>query len=137
MAEVVRKGDRIEIGETVRIEQGPALRRRLATAEALSNAATASHYQVGGRDAKGQVIEEGKMFSYLDYLAPPVHYVFKRRAIGPEDPRYQQRPDGTTPPLDEGSTNINGYTYVFDEVDNFANEDEAIEKGQQLAAAGE
>lgn len=133
MAEVTRKGDRIEIGNTVRVEAGPALRRRKATDEALSNDATAPHYQLGAPDATGKPIEEGKMFSYLDYHAPPVHYVFERVDIAPDDPRYRAAPDGTTPPLDEDSTNITAYSYVFDERGSFATEDEAIEVGQRLA----
>ncbi|MFL6864129.1 MAG: hypothetical protein ACJ8DZ_14130 [Allosphingosinicella sp.] len=134
MAEVNRVGDRIEIGETVRIEAGPPLRRRKAAADALDDKATAPHYQVGRPDAKGETIEEGKMFSYLDFYGPPVFYVFKRRELTKDDTAYKGAPDGTTPPLNADTTNIAGYTYVFDQVDVKATEDEAIELGQSLAA---
>lgn len=133
MAEVTRKGDRIEIGETVRIESGPAMRRRKATAEALDNGVTAPHYQLGAPDAMGQAIEEGKMFSYLDYQNPPVFYVFERVQIGADDPRYKPQPDPTAPPLNDDSTNIASYSYVFEERGTFATEDAAIEAGQTLA----
>lgn len=134
MAEVTRKGDRIEIGDTVRIEAGPPLRRRKATEEALANTATASHYQVGAVDALGKPIEEGQMFAFLDYYAEPVFYVFERVKIGPDDPRFTPQPDGTTPPLDEGSTNIAVYSYVFEDRGSYGTEDEAIEAGQRLAS---
>lgn len=134
MAEVTRNGDRIEIGSTIRIESGPALRRLKATEQALDNAKTAEHYQVGLPDALGKVIAPGAMFSFLDYRGEPVFYLFQRREIGPDDPRYQAAPDGTTPPLDEGSTNVTSYTYVFDEIGTFGTEDEAIEQGLKLAS---
>jgi hypothetical protein len=51
MADVKRDGDLITIGDRVRIEAGPALVHSTATAELLSDAATASHYAVGQRDA--------------------------------------------------------------------------------------
>lgn len=135
MAEVTRNGDRIEIGSTIRIEAGPALRRRRATPEALDNGETAAHYQLGLADAMGKPIEAGAMFAFLDYHAAPVFYLFQRREIGPDDPRYKAAPDGTTPPLDEESTNLTSYTYVFDEIGTFGTEDEAIERGQALANA--
>lgn len=134
MAEVTRKGDRIEIGDTVRVESGPALRRRKATDEALSNDATADHYQVGLSDALGKPIEAGAMFTYLDYYGPRVFYVYQRAEIGPDDPRFKAQPDGESPPLDEESTNIRAYTYVFEERGVFGTEDEAIEVGQKLAS---
>jgi hypothetical protein len=137
MAEVTRNGDRIEIGESVRIEKGPPLRRRKATTEALSDTATATHYQLGSLDALGKPIEEGKMFAFLDYFAEPVFYVFKRRAITAEDQQFALQPDGSTPPLNDDTTNIREYTYIFEDRGTRATEDEAIELGLQLAAEGE
>jgi len=133
MAEITRKGDRIEIGSTVRIEAGPPLRRRKATADSLANSVTAAHYQIGRPDALGKLIEEGKMFSYLDHYGEKVYYVFQRRDIGTFEEPFTGKPDGSTPPLNEGSTNIRGYSYVFEDRGSFATEDEAIEFGQQLA----
>jgi len=69
--------DLIEIGGKARVERGPARKTGTATEALLGNDQTASHYQLGGNDADGKVIEEGKTMAYLDYLAGrTVFYVY-------------------------------------------------------------
>lgn len=104
------KRELIEIGTTVRVENGPARKTAVATAELLDDAVTASHYfarQVrparyeideegnpgalispaetipGGKDAMGKEIILGEPMTYLDYRGEWVWYV------------YQLKPDKT------------------------------------------
>jgi hypothetical protein len=78
-----KKREFIEIGETVRVENGPARKTAVATEELLDDAVTASHYAVGEWDAMGKPIVLGEPMTYLDYRGEWVWYV------------YQLRPDET------------------------------------------
>lgn len=137
-AQVKQVGDRIEIGSTVRVEAGPPRRRRKATDELMATTEIAARYRVGSPDSLGHIIEKDKLFSFLDVEAQPVFYVFKRRDLEPDDHRYQPaaEPDENSPPLNDDSTNIRAFTYVYDEIEGspFATQDEAIERGQAAAA---
>lgn len=77
------KREMIEIGTTIRVENGPARKTAVATKALLDDAVTASHYAVGERDAMGKEIVLGEPMSYLDYFGEWVWYV------------YQLRPDDT------------------------------------------
>jgi hypothetical protein len=82
----------IEVSARIRIERGPARKRAVANAALLADSATARHYYAGtrkerdpftgkpadkiGRDAKGRRIAHGKVMKYLDWLGPPVWYVY-------------------------------------------------------------
>jgi hypothetical protein len=90
MAKITREGAILHIGDTHRIEAGPRLLTGKATAELLSDDATADHYhaprpateaeiaspnvdtvdgQYFAKDALGQPIELGGEMAYLDWLA--------------------------------------------------------------------
>jgi hypothetical protein len=147
---VKRHGDRIEIGDTVRVERGPVLRQATATAALLANDKTAEHYHlprvegegddaktIVSRDAFGKPIEEGKRFSYLDYLGDAVFYVFERVEIDATDPRFERFAPVNDPAaqmLPEGSENVQVYSYVFEERGTYPTEDEAVATGVKLAA---
>jgi hypothetical protein len=77
------KRELIEIGTTIRVENGPARKTGIATAELLDDAVTKSHYAVGLKDAMGKVIALGEPMTYLDYFGEWVWYI------------YQLRPDDT------------------------------------------
>ncbi|MCX5518435.1 hypothetical protein OSH10_08305 [Kaistia defluvii] len=68
--------DLIEIGGKARVERGPAKKTGKATEKLLANDRTAAHYQLGVRDAAGNLIEAGKPMTYLDWLAPKGFYVY-------------------------------------------------------------
>jgi hypothetical protein len=89
MAEARRIGNILAIGDTIRIEPGPALIRAVATPELLANDVTADHYQAPrdatpeeiaskdfdtpegvfyAKDAMGQPIVLGQEMAYLDWL---------------------------------------------------------------------
>jgi hypothetical protein len=82
------KREMIEIGETLRVENGPARKTAVATAELLDDAVTASHYQIGERDAVGRPIVIGEPMTYLDYRGEWVWYIYQLR----DD---ETAPDGT------------------------------------------
>jgi hypothetical protein len=67
----------IQVSDTVRVENGPALREAIATPELLDNSITKAHYQVGAQDAMGKVIALGETMQYLDYFAPFVWYIYQ------------------------------------------------------------
>lgn len=98
MAEVVRDGDRILIGDKVIIESGPALIEATATEELLSDAQTAYHYAVGQPDAKGKKIALGEPFSYLAYGGSEtegrrVFYIFEKVDLSDADREDQDTID--------------------------------------------
>jgi len=76
------KREMIEIGTTIRVENGPARKTAVATKELLDDAVTASHYKVGERDALGKVIVLGELMTYLDYLGDLVWYIYKIGEVG-------------------------------------------------------
>lgn len=55
-------------GPRWRVEQGPKTKTAIATEELLSDAKTATHYQVGERDAVGKIIVLGEPMTYHDWL---------------------------------------------------------------------
>ena len=57
-------GDITQVGPRVRIEPGPRVKQALATAELLSDEATAAHYKIGRPDAHGKPIEIGQPMTY-------------------------------------------------------------------------
>jgi hypothetical protein len=67
----------IEIGEAIRVENGPARRTAVATKALLDDAKTARHYRVGEKDAMGKVIVLDAPMTYLDYKGAWVWYVYK------------------------------------------------------------
>src|SRR5436190_14825852 len=103
-----RKGNMTILGnDEVRIEEGPALKTAVASAELLHDDNTAEHYHAGvrpmvfndalgkpyevaalGRDALGQPIKIGQKMTYLDHggkKAPGSRcfYVYARKTIDP------------------------------------------------------
>lgn len=70
------KREFIEVGSSVRVENGPAQKVGIATVTLLNDKNTASHYQVGALDAMGQRIVLGKPMTYLDYRGPWVWYIY-------------------------------------------------------------
>jgi len=72
----------IKISETIVIESGPAKKKAIATEELLSDAVTAGHYKVGGRDAMNKPIVLGEEMTYLDWLGAWVWYVYQEREVG-------------------------------------------------------
>lgn len=66
----------IEIGSTIRVENGPVRRTAEATEELLDNTRTATHYQVEEKDALGKSIVLGEDMTYLDYKGEWVWYVY-------------------------------------------------------------
>ena len=122
MATVSNKGEMLIVGSNIRIERGAALAKAVATPELLSNDKTAPHYAVGLQDAKGEFIEEGKEFHYLDFGGEAaegkyVYYVYKRRELTPEEQEARQT----------------SYTYIYDEIGTRATEEAAIEFAQKHA----
>ncbi len=75
-------GKIIEIGNTIRIEDGPARRKTIATAEVLDNRITAKHYQEGKSDAMGKKIVLGEDMTYLDYYGNRVFYIYGLGEVG-------------------------------------------------------
>jgi hypothetical protein len=60
--------DLIEIDGKVRVERGPKTIVAVASEELLSDAVTASHYQVGRPDVMGKPIVIGEEMTYHDWL---------------------------------------------------------------------
>lgn len=134
---VTRHGDRIEIGnDQVRVEKGPQLRRAKATEAILADDKTAPHYQLGARDSFGKVIEEGKEFAYLDVFGDPVWYLFEKVELAEDDPRYQHQIAPEDAGLNEDTTNVVAYQYVFEERGVFDTEQQAIAAGLALIGKG-
>jgi hypothetical protein len=69
----------IEIGTTIRVENGPARKTTIATKELLDDVVTKSHYAVGLKDAMGKVIVIGEPMTYLDYFGEWVWYIYQLR----------------------------------------------------------
>lgn len=78
--------DLVEIGGKARVERGPARRTGKATEALLADDKTAAHYQIGVRDAAGNLIEAGKPMVYLDWLGAKGFYVYSRVEPTPEKP---------------------------------------------------
>jgi hypothetical protein len=79
------KREMIEIGTTIRVENGPARKTAIATEELLDDKVTASHYKVGLKDAMGKPIAIGEPMTYLDYKGELVWYVYQLEEIMIED----------------------------------------------------
>lgn len=73
MARVEHHDKFFEIDGRIRIEAGLPFVVTTATKEALANDVTHPDYQVGAPDARGNIIEHGKEFAYIDFLAPEQH----------------------------------------------------------------
>jgi len=84
------KREFIEIGSTIRVENGPARKTATATKELLDNRVTAEHYQVGAFDAMGKRIVLGESMIYLDYYGEWVWYIYQLKddATAPEGKRW-------------------------------------------------
>lgn len=67
----------IEVGKTVRVENGPARKLSVASKELLKDHKTAPHYKEGAPDAMGHKIRLGDHMSFLDYYGEWVWYVYK------------------------------------------------------------
>ncbi|MBE3088019.1 MAG: hypothetical protein IMZ71_02735 [Chloroflexi bacterium] len=76
------KREMIEIGTTIRVENGPARKTAIATEELLDNKVIASHYQAGLKDALGKVIILGEPMTYLDYRGELVWYIYQLQEVG-------------------------------------------------------
>jgi hypothetical protein len=76
------KRELIEIGSTIRVENGPARKTAVATKELLDDKMTASHYQVGAFDAMGKRIVLGERMTYLDYRGELVWYIYQEGEVG-------------------------------------------------------
>jgi hypothetical protein len=85
MAHGTKREPMIEIGTTVRVENGPARKTAVASKALLEDAVTAHHYAVGQKDAMGKVIVLGEPMTYLDYLGTWVWYVYQLEAVPIED----------------------------------------------------
>ena len=75
-------GKIIEIGKTIRIEDGPPRKKTIATAEVLDDKITAKHYQKGKSDAMGKKIVLGEEMTYLDYYGNRVFYIYAFGKVG-------------------------------------------------------
>lgn len=69
----------LELLNKVRIDEGFSQKKAVATEEVLSDKTTASHYQVGQKDALGNIIELGKEFTYNDFLAKKVFKLYTKQ----------------------------------------------------------
>jgi hypothetical protein len=87
------KREMIEIGSTIRVENGPAQKVAVATKELLDNAVTASHYQVGAFDSMGKRIVLGESMTYLDYLAEDVWYIYQLGQMGIDEDGRPLKPE--------------------------------------------
>jgi len=76
------KREMIEIGSAIRVENGPARKVAVATAELMDDKVTASHYQVGAFDAMGKRIVLGESMTYLDYRGELVWYIYQLSDVG-------------------------------------------------------
>ena len=66
----------VEVSECVRVESSPPRKRAKATEKLLDGKVTASHYKIGGVDARGNTIELGKMMDYIDWFAAEDDHVW-------------------------------------------------------------
>lgn len=84
------KREMIEIGSTIRVENGPARKTAVATRELLDDRMTATHYQEGAVDAMGKRIVLGEPMTYLDYRGEWVWYVYQLKddETAPEGKRW-------------------------------------------------
>jgi hypothetical protein len=87
------KSEMIEIGSTIRVENGPARKTGIATRELLDDKVTASHYQVGAFDAMGKRIVLGEPMTYLDYLVEAVWYLYQLGQMGIDAEGRPLKPD--------------------------------------------
>jgi hypothetical protein len=76
------KRELIEIGSTIRVENGPARKTAVATKELLDDKVTAHHYQEGQFDALGKRIKLGEAMTYLDYFGELAWYIYKLGEVG-------------------------------------------------------
>jgi hypothetical protein len=74
--------ERIEVGTTVRVENGPTRKTTIATEEVLDDKVTAVHYKVGQGDAMGKPIVLGEEMTYLDYRGQWVWYIYQLGEVG-------------------------------------------------------
>lgn len=87
------KREMIEIGSTIRVENGPARKVAVATRELLDDAVTARHYQEGALDAMGKRIVLGEPMTYLDYLGELVWYIYQLGRMGLDAEGRPLKPD--------------------------------------------
>jgi len=87
------KRELIEIGSTIRVENGPSRRKAIATRELLDDKVTASHYQAGAFDAMGKRIVLGEPMTYLDYLNDLVWYIYQLGQMGIDAEGRPLKPD--------------------------------------------
>jgi hypothetical protein len=87
------KSEMIEIGSTIRVENGPARKTAIATKELLDDKVTASHYQVGAFDAMGNRIVLGEPMTYLDYRGELVWYIYQLGQMGIDAEGRPLKPD--------------------------------------------
>lgn len=93
--EPLRLGDTLlQLGDKVRVEEGPKRKTAKATAALLDDAVTASHYHlprevdgktVVARDALGKPIAEGQPMTYLDHLGDRCWYIYQLQTEGVVD----------------------------------------------------
>jgi hypothetical protein len=76
------KRELIEIGSTIRVENGPARKTAVATKELLDDKVTAGHYREGAFDALGKRIKLGQPMTYLDYRGEWVWYIYQLGEVG-------------------------------------------------------
>ena len=69
----------IEVGATVRVENGPALKTGTATEELLED--LHGWYSVGAFDARGKPVVAGEAMHYLDWAGPWVWYLSELRGL--------------------------------------------------------
>lgn len=82
------RGYPYDISTTVRLDRGPRVQRARASAAAFADGKLADHYKIGGPDARGRTIEDGKMFHYVDWKAPAEDHVVTVYQLDEND-RYQ------------------------------------------------
>lgn len=140
----------INVGSNFRIEAGPALMSGVASPELLANSATAPHYAVGLRDARGRPIKEGAEFAYLDYGGEGegaaegnnVFYVYEKQPVNSTDEFINDEVNPNFVPQHVRDAAVAGergedrvfYDYRWVEVAAKKTEDAAIEYAQRKAA---
>lgn len=87
-----------------RIERGPKKKVAAATEELLSDAVTATHYHVGGKDAVGKKIVLGEEMTYLDWLGERNWKVFRLHA--------DQGPNAWEP-IGEKDTDVDAIAFAY------------------------
>jgi hypothetical protein len=86
-----------EIDGRFRVEAGLPFVETIADADVLHDSVTHPDYKVGNFDARGNIIEHGKPFAYIDFYAPDKHTagqrphphnfkVYRLDSAGPDDP---------------------------------------------------